>query len=81
MFGYILQFELFTGGGGDADEDSHGTQIEAAHKGGIQVGNLTAKGLTKWNSLGWYELFNSQCVILRLLARAGSRLVILPQKD
>ena len=64
MFGYILQFESFTGGGGDADEDSHGTRIEAARKGGIQVGNLTAKALTKWNSLGWYMLFNSRCVPL-----------------
>jgi hypothetical protein len=58
-----LQFELFTGGGGDADEDGYGTRIEAARKGGLHVGNLTAKTLAKWYDLGWYDLFNSRCIM------------------
>jgi hypothetical protein len=58
-----LQFESFTGGGGDADEDGYGTRIEAACKGGVHVGNLTAKTLAKWYNLGWYDLFNLWCIM------------------
>ncbi|KAM6491438.1 hypothetical protein JOM56_013212 [Amanita muscaria] len=61
-FGFILQLESFTGGGGDADENGYGYWIDAARRGGAHVGSLTAKTLEKWFELGWYDLFKSRCV-------------------
>jgi hypothetical protein len=74
-FNWLLAFESFTGGGGDADlcgdlDDSDYTKgrkngyeirLKGARSKGLDVGGLTPKAITDWYDNGWYDLFNNRC--------------------
>ena len=72
-FNWLVAFECFTGGGGDADlcdndsnSDADDTKkqykihLRGARSKGLDVGGLTAKAIVEWYDSGWYDLFHNR---------------------
>ena len=69
IFNWIVAFEAFTGGAGDADlcdnysDDEEMAKVEyeiclkGARSQGLDVGLLTPKSIQEWYGHGWYDLF------------------------
>ncbi|KAJ8088552.1 hypothetical protein PM082_022625 [Marasmius tenuissimus] len=69
VYGWIREFEKFTGGGGDGDHEdedgagiiaSYGRRLEAAKQQQKAVGNLTPAVICQWESNGWMDPWNSR---------------------
>ncbi|KAK1229573.1 hypothetical protein PQX77_007358 [Marasmius sp. AFHP31] len=69
IYGWIKEFEKFTGGGGDGDHEdedgvgvpaSYGRRLDGAKKKQFAVGNLTAAVIYQWETNGWTDLWNSR---------------------
>ncbi|KAJ3729928.1 hypothetical protein DFJ43DRAFT_1190242 [Lentinula guzmanii] len=68
MYGYMREYEEFTGGGGDADLQSmvpesdewHKQRLILAKRGGKSIGSLTVKKYHEWKDNGWYDIFEER---------------------
>jgi hypothetical protein len=66
LFSQIFAFESFHEQAGspgisllgEADRlREYERRLQAARKGGCNVGNITARAIDHWHRIGWYELF------------------------
>jgi hypothetical protein len=61
----MVAFEGFTGnGGGDPDSDDPMAvlkqRLDGAHRAGISVGKLKPDLISKWQTNGWWDMFNDR---------------------
>ena len=55
-FGWLLEFEKFTGGNGDGDLSAE-EKIKLCRKQGHQIGSLNVKAIEEWTVYGWRDLW------------------------